>query len=83
LVPKERLLNYKLGSGWQDLCDFLGKEVPDEPFPRLNERNEMKIWMERIQKRELMKGLKALSGYLVIPAVALCAAAAYKAWPLW
>lgn len=22
--------------GWEPLCEFLGKEVPDEPFPHLN-----------------------------------------------
>lgn len=36
-VPKERLLDYKLGSGWEPLCKFLGKEVPDVPFPHQNE----------------------------------------------
>lgn len=36
-VPKERLLEYKLGSGWEPLCKFLGKEVPDVPFPHRNE----------------------------------------------
>jgi len=24
------------GDGWQKLCDFLGHEAPDEPFPRAN-----------------------------------------------
>lgn len=34
----ERLLEYKLGSGWKPLCDFLGKPVPvEEEFPWINE----------------------------------------------
>ena len=37
ITPKERLLEYKLGSGWEPLCEFLGKSVPDVPFPRINE----------------------------------------------
>jgi hypothetical protein len=37
LVPRERLLEYKLGSGWKPLCDFLGKEVPEEEFPNIND----------------------------------------------
>ena len=41
-VPKERLLVYKLGSGWQPLCEFLGEDVPDEGFPRVNETEELK-----------------------------------------
>jgi hypothetical protein len=43
MVPKERLLVYKLGSGWEPLCQFLGKEVPEgEAFPRVNETEELK-----------------------------------------
>ena len=37
LVPPERLLLYRLGSGWGPLCEFLGDKVPDGPFPRGNE----------------------------------------------
>jgi hypothetical protein len=36
IVP-ERLLVYQVSQGWGPLCDFLGVEQPDEPFPRLNE----------------------------------------------
>jgi hypothetical protein len=43
MVPKERLLVYKLGSGWEPLCQFLGKGVPREvSFPRVNETEELK-----------------------------------------
>ena len=28
LVPKEKLLIYKIGDGWEPLCKFLGKPVP-------------------------------------------------------
>jgi hypothetical protein len=36
-VPADRLLEYTIGSGWKPLCDFLGKPVPGEEFPRLND----------------------------------------------
>jgi hypothetical protein len=36
-APKDRLLEYKLGSGWEPLCKFLGKPVPDAESPKLNE----------------------------------------------
>lgn len=39
LVPKERLLEFRVEQGWKPLCKFLGKEVPDEPYPRVNEGN--------------------------------------------
>lgn len=34
VVPKERLLVCKAEDGWKPLCDFLGKPVPDKPYPR-------------------------------------------------
>lgn len=37
-VPAGRLLVYEAGQGWEPLCDFLGVPVPDEPYPRLNDR---------------------------------------------
>lgn len=37
-VPPTRRLEYTLGSGWEPLCTFLGKDIPDLPFPRLNDR---------------------------------------------
>lgn len=33
LVPRERILNYELGLGWEPLCDFLEKEKPLVKFP--------------------------------------------------
>jgi hypothetical protein len=38
LVPPERRLEYKIGSGWEPLCEFLGVAVPDVPFPQVNDR---------------------------------------------
>lgn len=39
-VPKERLLVYETGSGWEPICRFLGVPVPAEPFPRANDRDD-------------------------------------------
>ena len=39
-VPHGRLLIFTVTDGWTPLCDFLGVPVPDEPFPRVNERAE-------------------------------------------
>ncbi len=35
-VPAEQLLDYRVQEGWEPLCRFLGVDVPDEPFPRVN-----------------------------------------------
>ena len=46
-IPASRLLVYEVKDGWEPLCAFLGVPVPDEPFPRTNNRSE--FW-------ELVKG---------------------------
>lgn len=51
LVPPERLLIYRLGSGWEPLCEFLGKEVPEDPFPHGNEGSALvrTIWDKQVR----------------------------------
>ncbi|KAK0636121.1 hypothetical protein B0T17DRAFT_483974, partial [Bombardia bombarda] len=36
LVPEEQLLEWTVEDGWEPLCEFLGRPVPDEPFPHVN-----------------------------------------------
>ena len=42
LVPKDQLLVMELSQGWEPLCKFLGKPIPDEPFPRANDSAAIK-----------------------------------------
>jgi hypothetical protein len=70
LVPPERLLEYKLGSGWEPLCDFLGKEVPPEEFPWLNETGELRERILNHQKKLLRAAWVRVSPFLAIIAVA-------------
>ena len=58
MVPGERLLEYRLGSGWEPLCAFLGKEVPDVEFPRVNETAAMREKMAIIARRGVKNLLK-------------------------
>jgi len=46
-IPPKQLLVFQAKDGWQPLCDFLDVPLPDEPFPRTNDRAE--FW-------EIMKG---------------------------
>jgi hypothetical protein len=39
-VPADRLLVFEAKMGWQPLCDFLGVEVPDHPYPHVNTRED-------------------------------------------
>ena len=36
LVSDDQLLVYRVGEGWERLCQFLGKDVPQEQFPHDN-----------------------------------------------
>ncbi|GAB1318435.1 NAD dependent epimerase/dehydratase [Madurella fahalii] len=54
LVPKDRLLEWCVEDGWEPLCEFLNKPVPDEPFPHANaasgwQGQEMKLGMKYIK----------------------------------
>ncbi|KAI6091377.1 hypothetical protein F4821DRAFT_281255 [Hypoxylon rubiginosum] len=40
VVPPEKRLEFKLEDGWKPLCEFLGKDIPQIPFPHLNTRKE-------------------------------------------
>lgn len=52
LVAKERILEWSVEDGWEPVCSFLGKDVPDEEFPNTNnvagfaqrEKQAMDIW---------------------------------------
>lgn len=37
-AKRGRLLEFRAEDGWAPLCEFLGTEVPDQPFPRVNEK---------------------------------------------
>ena len=47
-APKSRLLVFEAKDGWEPLCRFLGVEVPDEPYPRVNTTDD---FMNRSQQR--------------------------------
>ncbi|KAK2801560.1 hypothetical protein FQN51_005267 [Onygenales sp. PD_10] len=74
LVPAERLLEYKIGEGWGPLCEFLGEEIPDTPFPR---GNDMQGFVDRCRtrnRRQMMNaGLQAvvMSGSIIATGLAV------------
>ena len=35
-LPNCITLCWEKGDGWNELCEFLGVDVPDKPFPHLN-----------------------------------------------
>eukprot|EP00929_Paragymnodinium_shiwhaense_P014090 TRINITY_DN121977_c0_g1_i1.p1 TRINITY_DN121977_c0_g1~~TRINITY_DN121977_c0_g1_i1.p1 ORF type:complete len:300 (+),score=30.02 TRINITY_DN121977_c0_g1_i1:292-1191(+) len=41
VVPKERLLEFKVTDGWEPLCNFLALPFPSEAFPRVNDTTSL------------------------------------------
>ncbi|EMT74196.1 hypothetical protein FOC4_g10002676 [Fusarium odoratissimum] len=64
LVPPENLLLYKLGPGWEPLCEFLGRDVPDVPFPRVNEGSALARTIWKKQVREVKRAAPTIFLYL-------------------
>ena len=49
-MPAERLLVYDIKEGWGPLCEFLGVEIPDKPFPHLNDAEIFRGRIRRIRR---------------------------------
>lgn len=77
-IPKERILDYKLGSGWEPLCQFLDEPIPNEKFPHLNEGVEFAKWMANVQRTHLYSGLLFIGRFLVGPALVLILALSWR-----
>ena len=72
VIPKDRLLEFKLEQGWEPLCKFLGNEVPSTPFPHINETASFQAKMSVLKKRAMIRMLKSYGpGLLAGAAVAL------------
>jgi hypothetical protein len=35
-APRDRLVEWHPGDGWEPICSTLGTEVPNHPFPHVN-----------------------------------------------
>ncbi|KAL9611063.1 MAG: hypothetical protein Q9167_004275 [Letrouitia subvulpina] len=78
LVPPERLLVFNCKEGWEPLCKFLEKDVPEKPFPR---RNDQVAYHENIRLLEEKMGMQALKNMIItFGSVTGFAAASWFAW---
>lgn len=92
LVPPGRLLEYRVSSGWEPLCEYLGEPVPDVPFPQSNNADNF-VQRCRTQNRKQMMNVifRALVVGVPVVATALSATFAYTHYvpkfaqntPLW
>jgi hypothetical protein len=58
VTEPERLLVFEMSEGWEPLCRFLGKEVPDVEFPRVNDTDALNATMRMVAWRGVKNGAK-------------------------
>ena len=69
-LPADRLLVFEVKDGWAPLCAFLGKPVPERPFPRVNDAEQF---------HKMIKGMTRLA-YVPWIVGAVLAASAVNAY---
>lgn len=47
-IPASQLLRFNPADGWEPLCEFLGVEAPNEPFPYKNKRKDFKEQLNKM-----------------------------------
>ncbi|KAK6223963.1 hypothetical protein LQW54_000109 [Pestalotiopsis sp. IQ-011] len=69
-VPPGRRLEYKLGSGWEPLCAFLGVDVPDVDFPNANEKEENAKESRGRERTFVVKSMQVTAPWMLAAGVA-------------
>ena len=67
VVPKEDLLVWNLKDGWEPLCEFLGKPIPEGPIAHDNKTGDPE-WIRNYGFRHKMfaKGMRNLAVYILL-----------------
>ena len=50
-VPPDQLLVHQAKEGWEPVCRFLGCEVPDEPYPRVNSTEDFLFQSQEVTEK--------------------------------
>ncbi|SCO75814.1 uncharacterized protein FRV6_00026 [Fusarium oxysporum] len=77
VVPPEKLLVYRMGEGWEPMCGFLDKPVPDVEFPWINEAAALKAKISKKIKSHIARAV-----IVVMPWVAGVLALAIGLWAM-
>ena len=60
-IPKEKLLIFSVKEGWKPLCEFLNVEIPENPFPNVNDT----VSLNEFNQKMFM--FKYLINFILIP----------------
>ncbi|EHK42146.1 hypothetical protein TRIATDRAFT_229660 [Trichoderma atroviride IMI 206040] len=76
-IAPERLLTMELKDGWEPLAKFLGKPVPDEPFPHANDGETMRKYAKSVFRTATLVWVG------IVGSAAMGASITYMAWKRW
>lgn len=67
IVPSDKLLvlNLEKGFGWEEICTFLGKDVPEEPYPRINAMSDFHVAAEMVVSPAIKKTMRIITSSAV------------------
>ncbi|KAK0937714.1 hypothetical protein LTR29_010715 [Friedmanniomyces endolithicus] len=80
VTPADRLLLFDLADGWEPLCKFLGKPIPDAPFPRVNETLVVQEKIKAYIAESFARTFKRTAKRVVPVVVLLCAVLVFWLW---
>lgn len=69
-IEPERLLMFDVKEGWEPLCKFLEVPVPDVPFPRVNDAEQVANYIDAKVKAVSLQDSSLLIGTVLTRACA-------------
>ena len=82
-APKEKLLVYSVKEGWEPLCKFLGKGVPEIPFPHENVGGANMAQQMNQHKYGKRKRQQTIISLIVFMLVGLAVCYCLNQYPVW
>ncbi|KAL7793777.1 hypothetical protein V8C37DRAFT_77313 [Trichoderma ceciliae] len=73
VAPKDQLLTCTLegGFGWEEICPFLDKDIPETPYPIGNAPEEFKVLGERILAPRVRNSILKIFGAALVPVIGI------------
>lgn len=71
LAPKDQLLACTLegGFGWEQICPFLGKEIPKQRYPKGNAPAEFQALLKNVIGPHIRNSMLKVLGTALVPVV--------------
>ncbi|KAK4225305.1 hypothetical protein QBC38DRAFT_531108 [Podospora fimiseda] len=67
IVPENQRLEYKMGDGWEPLCEFLGVPVPEGvDFPFANEKELHRVEVKKRKHKFYLRAAKVFGPWVVL-----------------